>query len=129
MHALSKRFPHPRLRVIAYTELNAAHQRRNLCLLFISKTRMLKRITAKKNQKTVAVATTDAERLARLHFHIKSGDYFPTLATFLGFVEETLAEPTTARTPLNCMEKELVKSLRKDLMHLHEYYQIEPRHT
>ena len=68
----------------------------------------------------------DAERIARLHFHIKSGDYFATLATILGFLEETLGDPQAAG-PLPAMEKDLLRSVRKDLMHLDEYYTLAPR--
>ncbi|MEO6536360.1 MAG: hypothetical protein ABIT47_01595 [Candidatus Paceibacterota bacterium] len=70
-------------------------------------------------------AMTDSERLARLHFHLKTGDYFPMLATILGFVEETIASYSTAPDTLPTLEKELISSVRKDLMYLHEYYQIE----
>lgn len=68
----------------------------------------------------------DAERIARLHFHIKSGDYFATLATILGFLEETVTEGHYAG-PLPAMEKDLLRSVRKDLMHLNEYYMLAPR--
>ncbi|MDB5190343.1 MAG: hypothetical protein JWN49_669 [Parcubacteria group bacterium] len=67
----------------------------------------------------------DTERLARLHFHVKTGDYFPTLATILGFVEETLSNYTQATDSMPLLEKDLIQSVRKDLMYLHEYYQID----
>lgn len=70
---------------------------------------------------------SDAERLARLHFHVRSGDYFPTLATFLGFIEETLGSTIATDSTMTTLERELVKSLRKDLMHLHQYYRIQPK--
>lgn len=68
---------------------------------------------------------TDTERLARLHFHLKTGDYFPTLATILGFVEETISGYPASPDTLPSLERELIHSVRKDLMYLHEYYRIE----
>jgi hypothetical protein len=70
-------------------------------------------------------AMTDVERLARLHFHIKTGDYFPMLATILGFIEDTLDTYPASPDTMQTLEKELINSVRKDLMYLHEYYQIE----
>ncbi|MDB5245590.1 MAG: hypothetical protein JWN90_695 [Parcubacteria group bacterium] len=67
----------------------------------------------------------DTERLARLHFHVKTGDYFPMLATILGFVEETLDTYPEISDSMPLLEKDLIQSVRKDLMYLHEYYQIE----
>ncbi|CAN5730875.1 hypothetical protein BH11PAT2_BH11PAT2_07000 [soil metagenome] len=74
---------------------------------------------------TQPIAITDTERLARLHFHVKTGDYFPTLATILGFVQETLNSYPMVADSLPLLEKDLIQSVRKDLMYLHEYYQIE----
>ncbi len=74
-----------------------------------------------------ASSESDNERLARLHFHLKTGDYFPTLATILGFVEETLGNYTASTDALPPLEQELIRSVRKDLLHLHEYYHIEPK--
>lgn len=71
-----------------------------------------------------AASVTDTERLARLHFHLKTGDYFPTLATILGFIEETVSA-YPQKDALPCLERELIQSVRKDLMYLHEYYQID----
>ncbi len=74
---------------------------------------------------THPIPVNDTERLARLHFHVKTGDYFPTLATILGFVEETLSSYPQDEDSMPLLEKDLIQSVRKDLMYLHEYYQIE----
>lgn len=71
--------------------------------------------------------TADKERLARLHFHIQTGDYFSMLSTMLGFVEETLTEFHPAEGTLPGIEKSLLQSVRKDLLDLQENYRIEPR--
>lgn len=85
---------------------------------------MLYRIPVTSETQKPTSATHDTERLARLHFHLKSGDYFPTLATILGFVEETLST-YPAKDAMPCLESELLQGVRKDLMYLHEYYQID----
>ncbi|MDB5274981.1 MAG: hypothetical protein JWO58_3348 [Chitinophagaceae bacterium] len=72
-----------------------------------------------------STSITDTERLARLHFHVKTGDYFPMLATILGFIEETLDTYPGLSDSLPILEKDLIQGVRKDLMYLHEYYQIE----
>lgn len=74
-----------------------------------------------------APTAADAERIARLHFHIQSDDYFATLATILGFLEETLGDPHPNTSPLPRMEKDLLRSVRKDLTYLSEYYTLTPR--
>ncbi len=79
-------------------------------------------ITAKQSLEAV-----DAERLARLHLHLRTGDYFPTLVTILGFVEETLAACSTTKDELPHLECDLIRGLRKDLMYLNEHYQIQPK--
>lgn len=66
------------------------------------------------------------ERQNALAFHIETDDYFPFLATLLGFVEETLA--TGDRTQnLTSIEVEAIRAARKDLRYLHTHCKIEPR--
>ena len=77
------------------------------------------------DQEKPRAKTTDTERLARLHYHLKSGDYFPTLATILGFVEETISGYQDGPDSMPRLECELIQSVRKDLMYLHEYYSID----
>ncbi len=89
---------------------------------------MLRRIPVSVITAKHSLETVDAERLARLHFHLRTGDYFPTLVTVLGFIEETLEtylpSDSTGMPKLEC---ELIKGLRQDLLYLHEHYQIEPK--
>lgn len=70
---------------------------------------------------------SDDERLARLKFHIDQGDYFPFLASVIGFLEETVR--TCTNDPENKTKAEYAASVRKDLIHLHEYYQLSPTTT
>ena len=51
-----------------------------------------------------------------LEFHIKSGDYFASLATVLGLTEETILEDKKHKT--------IFKRLIKDLMYLQKEYKI-----
>lgn len=64
----------------------------------------------------------DDRRLERLEFHLKHGDYFPMVATVLGFVEEALAECKS-----DIVKAATLKTLKKDLMHLHKHYRITPK--
>jgi formate dehydrogenase maturation protein FdhE len=86
---------------------------------------MLYRIPLTVTDQEKPLVKTDTERLARLHFHLKSGDYFPTLATILGFVEETISSMDAQADSLPALERELIQGVRKDLMYLHTYYRIE----
>lgn len=64
----------------------------------------------------------DDHRIERLEFHLKNGDYFPMLATILGFLQETVKDCAKDST-----QYQLVQDVRKDLMHLHKNYRIEPK--
>ncbi|NNM83974.1 hypothetical protein HKL94_02040 [Candidatus Parcubacteria bacterium] len=66
------------------------------------------------------------ERLSRLNFHLETGDYFPFLATLLGFVEETIASGDRSED-MNAIQLDAIKSARKDLSYLRDHYQITPR--
>ena len=69
----------------------------------------------------------DTERLAQLRFHLESGDYFRLLATVFGFLEESVKECEVGPITLAPVEAELIQSVRKDLFHLHDNYEIKPR--
>jgi hypothetical protein len=68
------------------------------------------------------------ERIERLKFHLETGDYFPMLATVLGFIEETVSEcectQIVEKVPL---ETKAVRDARKDLLYLHRNYYIVPK--
>ncbi len=61
----------------------------------------------------------DDRRIERLEFHLNAGDYFPMLATILGFLQETAKDCAK-----DDVQYELIKKVRKDLMHLHQNYRI-----
>jgi hypothetical protein len=67
------------------------------------------------------------ERIERLTFHLKTGDYFPMLATILGFAQETVAGcGCGADSDLLPLETGVLKDTRNDLMYLHKNYRIVP---
>lgn len=70
---------------------------------------------------------SDPERLRQLEFHIQSGDYFPLLATVLGFLEEGMRECETGTLTLAPVEAEVIENFRRDLIHLHKNYTIAPK--
>lgn len=75
---------------------------------------------------TIEDSPADQERLERLRFHIQAADYFPYVATVLGFLRDTLANRDPL-TPLERMQAEQIDGLRKDLIHIHESYDLVPK--
>jgi len=71
----------------------------------------------------------DDERIERLHFHLKTGDYFALLATIMGFIEDTLQTAHAMNEPLKERELGLIRELKKDLMYLHENCVIESKNS
>ncbi|MDR3571809.1 MAG: hypothetical protein P4L81_06490 [Candidatus Pacebacteria bacterium] len=63
------------------------------------------------------------ERKQNVDFHIKSGDYFGTLATIMGLMADSLSnkgsDPTRSIKTLD--------ELREDLCYAQETYRIEPK--
>jgi hypothetical protein len=73
------------------------------------------------------IDSPDADRLNRLSYHIESGDYFPMLATVLGFVEESVQSCSCAATEaLLPLEAHALKGARTDLMYLYKNYRLVP---
>ena len=69
----------------------------------------------------------DQERLDRLSYHLETGDYFPMLATVLGFVEESVQSCACAKTEkLLPLEAHALKGARTDLMYLHKNFKLVP---
>ena len=69
---------------------------------------------------------SDYGRLTALSFHLETGDYFPFLATLLGFVEETLASGDLSQD-LVAIQLDAIKAARKDLKYLQDHCRIAPR--
>ncbi|MDB5195371.1 MAG: hypothetical protein JWO84_555 [Parcubacteria group bacterium] len=67
-------------------------------------------------------------RLERLEFHIKTGDYFPLLATVMGFLEESIRTCENGFLTIAPIEAKVIENIRQDLIHLHKHYQIQPKH-
>tara|TARA_Y100001958_G_C21076320_1_gene434141 strand:+ start:610 stop:807 length:198 start_codon:yes stop_codon:yes gene_type:complete len=55
----------------------------------------------------------------RRDFHMKTGDYFASLATIIGFIEEKMQEVDP-----DSMESRLLEGIRKDAIHLQENYTL-----
>ena len=63
--------------------------------------------------------------LERLLFHVKAGDYFSTLATILGFVEETMKEQDSKKKMT--YEINTLRHMKKDLVYLNDNFDIKPK--
>lgn len=73
-------------------------------------------------------ASANPERLAQLEFHLKSGDYFPLLATVLCAVEEGVKRcESGVEHAAEFVDAKVLKSLREDLIYLHKHYAITPK--
>lgn len=83
--------------------------------------------TASSTSPTYGNPLSDYERQNALAFHIETDDYFPFLATLLGFVEETLATMDHSGKNITSIEIEAIRAARKDLQYLHIHCRIEPR--
>ena len=69
----------------------------------------------------------EEERIERLSYHLQTGDYFPMLATVLGFVQESVQECScSSEDRLAPLERDVLKGTRHDLMYLHKNYRIVP---
>ena len=66
----------------------------------------------------------DDERIRRLTFHVSQGDYFPFLATIVGFLKETAEGCASASDPIIRQQAAFAEEVRKDLIYLHEHYQL-----
>ncbi len=72
-------------------------------------------------------AKNDEERLKRLVFHLKTDDYFASIATIMGFLKETIQECSQTGTPMRDVQIRTLDDLRKDLLYLHANYHIMPK--
>jgi len=59
----------------------------------------------------------DGQRRKKLEFHIKSGDYFGTLATIIDFIRNE--EKIIAKD-----KDKILKNIKDDLLHLQDNYKI-----
>ncbi len=72
---------------------------------------------------------SDDARLERLKFHLEQGDYFPFLATVVGFLKETAEScaPDSEMAKTIAQQAAFAEEVRKDLIYLHENYQLAPK--
>ncbi|HEX5774550.1 MAG TPA: hypothetical protein VFY28_01135 [Candidatus Paceibacterota bacterium] len=71
----------------------------------------------------------DPERIQKIEFHLRAGDYFPSLATVLGFIEESVKQCETGAHDGTVVSPDIIRSLREELIHLHRNYNIQPKHS
>lgn len=64
---------------------------------------------------------------ADLRIHIESNDYFATLATILGFIEDITREHEQRGYQTGPLSAENLKKLRSELLYLHTHYKILPK--
>lgn len=67
------------------------------------------------------------ERADEIAFHVKSGDYFSTLATILMLLEDSLADCAKRQTSPTEFQLSTLQTLKDELMHLHRVYKIVPK--
>ncbi len=67
----------------------------------------------------------EPDDLERLLFHVKAGDYFSTLATILGFVEETIKEQDHQEKMT--YEINTLSQMKEDLVYLNDNFDIKPK--
>lgn len=67
------------------------------------------------------------ERIKKLDIHLKTGDYFAMLVHIMSFIEDTLASAPATNAALKERELKLLADIKKDLLYLHEHYQILPK--
>lgn len=67
----------------------------------------------------------EQENLEELHFHVQVGDYFSTLATILGFVEEMILEQDAKK--VMTYELKVLRQVKKDLLYLNANFDIKPK--
>lgn len=60
-------------------------------------------------------------------YHLRTGDYFKTIATYVGFLEESLQKHCVEDPALENREMEVARQLRKNLVYLSNRYQIVPK--
>jgi hypothetical protein len=70
-------------------------------------------------------ASANPERLQQLEFHVRTGDYFPVLATVLCFLEESVKACESGTPHVTAVTAEAIQSVRNDLLYLHKHYSIE----
>jgi len=78
--------------------------------------------------RVAAIADTyDADLRAHLERHIEYGDFFLLLATYVGFLEETAADPDSVPPELRSMQVALARSVRSNLHHISKNYHVKKR--
>lgn len=66
----------------------------------------------------------DKDERKNLNFHLKSNDYFGTLATILDLARQITEQKISELEKINQAQSKLLNGLRDDLMHLQENYKI-----
>lgn len=68
--------------------------------------------------------TNGDDRIKNIKFHIKSSDYFGTLASILNLIRQTNRQKNKYPQKIQLMQNKLFKNLKNDLLFLQENYKI-----
>ena len=73
-------------------------------------------------------ASSDPKELERLQFHLKTGDYFPLLATVMCALEEGIKScEAGVEHAAEYLDSTVLENIRKELLYLHKHYTITPK--
>lgn len=67
------------------------------------------------------------KRTRGISFHIKNDDYFATLATIMGLLEDSLRSTMRGSAPPQFLYISILHDLKDDLLHLQRHYRIEKK--
>ena len=67
------------------------------------------------------------DRVREIAFHVKSGDYFVTLATIMLLLEDSLADCLKRNAPPSDFHLTTLHALKEELMLLHRDYKVTPK--
>lgn len=65
------------------------------------------------------------KRTRGISFHVENDDYFVTLATIMGLLEDYLKSAMRTGAPPQSLHISILHDLKDDLMHLQRHYRIE----
>ncbi len=64
------------------------------------------------------------ERVGTLDFHVETEDYFPSLATLILLVQDSLKESKEAGETPSEYDLDALMKIKEELMHVHENYKL-----
>ena len=67
------------------------------------------------------------ERKATIEFHVKGGDYFSTLSTILGLLQDSLEDSKRYDLTPTQFQINTLRDLKDELLHVHRLYTVAKR--